>query len=116
MFPSTVAKRNKSRKERWKLYRFDADGVALVGEILRSAREKRELSTEELAKLSGVTTSQINDIEKGRRDKLAVDDLKSIWEILQPVNPDTGKTWGFYDLYDLCVCRVEPEQQQVSPS
>ena len=113
MFPGTVAKRNKSRKERWKLYRFDADGVAHVGEILRSAREQRELSTEELAKLSGVTTSQINDIEKGRRDKLAVDDLKSLWEILQPVNPETGETWGFYDLYDLCVFRVEPEQQEV---
>ena len=113
MFPDTVAKRNKSRRERWKLYRFDTNGVVRVGEILRSAREQQGLSTEELAKLSGVTTSQINDIEKGRRDKLAVDDLKSLWEISQPINPQTGQTWGFYELYDLCMYRVEPETPEV---
>ncbi len=112
MYSNTLAKRNKSRRERWKLYRMDAAGVARVGEILRSTREERQLSMGDLAQLSGVTASQINNIEKGRRDKLAVDDLKSIWEILQPVNSETGKVWGFYELYDLCVCRVEREKPQ----
>lgn len=112
MYSGTLAKRNKSRKERWKLYRFDRAGIARVGEIFRCARELGQLSMDDLAQRSGVTHSQINDIEKGKRDKLSVDDLKSIWEILQPINPETNKVWVFYELYDLCVCRMEPEEQE----
>lgn len=110
MYTGTLAKRNKSRKERWKLYRFDIDGIARVGQILCAAREQKQLSMGDLAQLTGVTPSQINDIEKGKRDKLSVDDLKSIWEIVQPVNPETGKVWGFYQLYDICVCKMQPEE------
>jgi predicted transcriptional regulator len=42
--------------------------VGNLGENLRAAREKRELTQERLAELSGVQAGEISRIETGKRD------------------------------------------------
>ena len=42
------------------------DMVVYAGELVKSCRKERGLKMRELEKLSGVTASQINNIEKGK--------------------------------------------------
>lgn len=43
---------------------------AALGMVLRREREKRELTQEELATISGVGRRTLSDVEKGQSDKL----------------------------------------------
>lgn len=88
-------------------YRFNSEGVVRVGEILRSAREAKGWSLQDLQAVCGLPASTANGIENGFVTKIQADTLETLRVALEPQNPHTGKTYTLGELYDLMLVREE---------
>lgn len=88
-------------------YRFNSEGVVRVGEILRSAREAKGWSLQDLQAFCGLPASTANGIENGFVSKIQADTLETLRVALEPENPQTGKTYTLGELYELMLVREE---------
>lgn len=93
------------KPKRQKIVRFNPLGISQVGEIFRQARLAKRFSLEKVASLAGMPTAQINDVEKGRRDKLSADDVEALRIVLEPINPATQEVFSFQELFEICLTR-----------
>lgn len=90
-------------------YRFNRDGIRHVGEILRSAREKKGWSLQELQSYCGLPPSTTSDIENGCVTKIQADTLETLRVALEPENSATGNMYTLGELYQLMlVMEAEP--------
>ena len=90
-------------------YRFNRDGIRHVGEILRSAREKKGWSLQELQSYCGLPPSTTSDIENGCVTKIQADTLETLRVALEPENSATGNMYTLGELYELMlVMEAEP--------
>lgn len=88
-------------------YRFNREGILRVGDILRSARETKRWSLQELQNYCGLPPSTSSDIENGCVTKIHADTLETLRVALEPQNPDTGRTYTLGELYGLMLVKEE---------
>ena len=88
-------------------YRFSAQGVLRVGELLRHAREAKGWSLQELQAYCNLPASTANSIENGFVTKIQADTLETLRVALEPNNPQTGKTYTLGELFEIMLVREE---------
>lgn len=90
--------------------RFDKVGMVKVGLILKNAREQKGLTLDELADLTGVGKTRLNDVELGNGNKLMVDTLEAYRRVIRPVNPETGEVYQCWELLEIAMILEDPPE------
>ncbi|WP_190463710.1 helix-turn-helix transcriptional regulator [Planktothrix sp. FACHB-1355] len=90
--------------------RFDKVGMVKVGLILKNAREQKGLTLDELADLTGVGKTRLNDVELANGNKLMVDTLEAYRRVVRPFNPETGKDYQCWELLEIAMILEDPRE------
>ncbi|OKH32942.1 hypothetical protein NIES2119_24715 [[Phormidium ambiguum] IAM M-71] len=84
-----------------------------VGLILKNAREQKGLTLDELADLTGVGKTRLNDVELGNGNKLMVDTLEAYRRVIRPLNPETGEVYQCWELLEIAMILEDPPELEV---
>ncbi|HEY9874795.1 MAG TPA: helix-turn-helix transcriptional regulator [Candidatus Obscuribacterales bacterium] len=99
-------------KRQEQIARFDKVGMVKVGLILKNAREEKGLTLDELADLSGVGKTRLNDIELGNGSKLMADTLEAYRLVVRPINPETGNIYQRWELLEMAMIIEDPQEEE----
>jgi len=105
----SLARRLSARPE--KRLQYGVDGIKKIGQIIRSARESKDLNLDDVVEKTGYNRSAIFMIETGKKTKaedintINVPLLTLLCEVLEPINPDTGKPFHPWELLSIAFCK-----------
>jgi len=103
-------------KKNQPIVRFDKVGMLNVGLILKTAREQKGLTLDELSDLTGVGKTRLNDVELGNGNKLMVDTLEAYRRVVLPQNPQTGNIYQCWELLEIAMILEDPPELEKEES